>query len=33
MFYVFVSDITDTLTDVQKNKLILESENFNKKLK
>ncbi len=30
MFYVFVWDITDTLTEVQKNKLIRESERFNK---
>lgn len=30
MFYVFVWDITDTLTEVQKNKLIRESEHFNK---
>lgn len=30
MFYVFVWDITDTLTEAQKNKLIRESEHFNK---
>ena len=30
MFYVFVWDITDTMTDVQKNKLIRESAHFNK---
>ena len=30
MFYVFVWDITDTITDAQKEKLIRESERFNK---
>ena len=30
MFYVFVWDITDTLTNAQKEKLIRESEHFNK---
>ena len=33
MFYVFISDITDKLSDAQKNKLILESQNFNKRWK
>ena len=30
MFYVFVWDITDTMTEAQKQKLIRESESFNK---
>ena len=30
MFYVFIWDITDTLSDAQKEKLIRESEHFNK---
>lgn len=30
MFYVFVWDVTDTMTEAQKNKLIRESERFNK---
>jgi len=30
MFYVFVWDITDTITESQKEKLILESQHFNK---
>ena len=30
MFYVFVWDITDTITEAQKTKLIRESESFNK---
>ncbi len=30
MFYVFVSDVTDSMTEVQKNKLIAESKRFHK---
>ena len=29
LFYVFISDITDTMSDVQKNKLITQSKHFN----
>jgi hypothetical protein len=29
LFYVFVSDITDSMTEVQKQKLITQSKHFN----
>ncbi|MBR5126954.1 MAG: EAL domain-containing protein [Roseburia sp.] len=29
LFYVFISDITDTITDIQKNKLMTQSKHFN----
>lgn len=32
MFYVFVTDITDKLSDAQKNRLIAQSKHFNKSL-